>query len=244
MRLVVLGGCGAWPTRGKPCSGYLVDHDGFRLLIDPGYGTMTQLPEKITPGQIDAVFVSHGHPDHYADLHPLLRARVLEGLEELSVYTIPGAIEPVLDLDGRGELKGAYELVEFSPGDRFDIGPFDARTHLLPHFVPNAGLRLEAGEKVIAYTGDTGPDPAISTLARQADVFVAEATFPNTVPDRFRGFLCSARDAGEVAADAEVGQLVLTHLWPGTDERDVVASAREEFAGELVVALPGLTVDE
>jgi ribonuclease BN (tRNA processing enzyme) len=205
---------------------------------------MTQLPEKITLEQIDAVYVSHGHPDHYADLHPLLRARVLEGLDELSVYAIPGAIDPVFGMDGRGELNGAYELVEFSPGDRFDIGPFDAQTYLLPHFVPNAGLRLEAGGKVTAYTGDTGPDPAISTLARQADVFIAEATFPRTVPDRLRGFLCSAKDAGEAAADAGVGQLVLTHLWPGTDERDVVASAREIFAGELAVALPGLTVDE
>ena len=69
----VLGGCGAWPAAGQACSGYLVEHDGFRLLMDPGYAVAPLLD----PLTVDAVFVSHGHPDHCADLNPLLRARAL-----------------------------------------------------------------------------------------------------------------------------------------------------------------------
>ncbi|HEX3647003.1 MAG TPA: MBL fold metallo-hydrolase, partial [Pseudonocardiaceae bacterium] len=76
MRLTVLGGCGAWP-QGSGCSGYLVEHNGFRLLVDPGYATLPVLLGTIAAAQVDAVLVSHGHPDHCADLNPLLRARKL-----------------------------------------------------------------------------------------------------------------------------------------------------------------------
>ncbi len=77
MRLTVLGGCGAWPEAGQACSGFLVEHDGFRLVVDLGYATVPRLLERAAPAQVDAVFISHGHPDHCADLNPLLRARVL-----------------------------------------------------------------------------------------------------------------------------------------------------------------------
>ena len=89
VRVTVLGGCGAWPSDGQACSGYLVEHDGFRLLIDPGYAVAPLLD----PRSLDAVFVSHGHPDHCADLNPLLRGRMLAGppVPPLPVYALPGA---------------------------------------------------------------------------------------------------------------------------------------------------------
>lgn len=74
MRLTVLGGCGAWPEAGWACSGFLVEHDGFRLLVHLGYATVPRLLEVLAAEQADAVFISHGHPDHCADLNPLLRA--------------------------------------------------------------------------------------------------------------------------------------------------------------------------
>jgi ribonuclease BN (tRNA processing enzyme) len=75
MRLTTLGGCGAWPAAGQACSGYLLEYDGFVLLVDPGYATVPRLLEHVDAGEIDAVLVSHEHPDHCADLNPLLRAR-------------------------------------------------------------------------------------------------------------------------------------------------------------------------
>jgi ribonuclease BN (tRNA processing enzyme) len=74
MRLTVLGSCGAWPEAGQACSGYLVEHDGFRLLVDLGYAVVPRLLERLAAAQVDAVLISHGHPDHCADLNPLLRA--------------------------------------------------------------------------------------------------------------------------------------------------------------------------
>ena len=82
MRLTVLGGCGGWPAAGQACSGYLVEHDGFRLLIDAGYATVPRLLQLVRPGLVDAVLISHGHPDHCADLNPLLRARAMHARSE------------------------------------------------------------------------------------------------------------------------------------------------------------------
>ena len=72
--MTVLGCCGAWPAAGQACGGYLVEYDGFRLLIDPGYATLPRLLRHVAASDVDAVLVSHGHPDHCADLNPLLRA--------------------------------------------------------------------------------------------------------------------------------------------------------------------------
>ncbi|MGD0244306.1 MAG: MBL fold metallo-hydrolase [Streptosporangiaceae bacterium] len=150
VRLTVLGACGAWPEPGQACSGFLVEHDGFRLLVDAGYATVPRLLEHVAAGHLDAVFISHGHPDHCADL---------------------------------------------TPDRRLSIGPFVASICLLPHWVPNAGLRLAAGGTVLAYTGDSGPDPAIIGLARDADLLLAEAerrcSRCSLIVRRLRGLLAS-----------------------------------------------------
>ena len=245
MRLTVLGGCGAWPEAGQACSGFLVEHDGFRLLVDVGYATLPRLLEWSAADQVDAVFISHGHPDHCADLNPLLRARALrdQPAAPLPVYAPPGALDAVLALDRPGMLDDAYLLPEFSPGDRLDIGPFRARTWLLPHWRPDAGLRLAAGGQVLAYTGDSGPSPDLIDLARGSDIVLAEATYIDQVPEDSRAFLSSARQAGQRAAAASAGRLVLTHLSPGTSPQAARAAAAAGYDGDISVATAGLVVD-
>src|SRR6187455_1710918 len=101
MRLTVLGGSGGFPGAGGACSGYLIEHDGFRLLVDPGYAIVPRLLELLPAGEIDAVLVSHGHPDHVADLNPLLRARLMtdDASPPLPAYALADALSPVLALD-------------------------------------------------------------------------------------------------------------------------------------------------
>ncbi|XVV13759.1 MBL fold metallo-hydrolase [Actinoplanes sp. CA-131856] len=245
MRLSVLGACGAWPQADEACSGFLVEHQGFRLLLDLGYATLPRLLKRIAAEQVDAVFVSHGHPDHCADLNPLLRARVLGGRDSrpLPVYAPAGALDAVLALDRPGMLDGAYVVHEVVPGAPFEVGPFRAETRLLPHWVPNAGIRLVADGRVLAYTGDTGPSEHVVDLARKADLLVAEATYSDHVPDHSKGFLSSARTAARQAAEAGAGHLLLTHLWPGTDPHIVLEAAAGNYAGSLDVAVGDLTVD-
>src|SRR6266702_2733998 len=222
MRVTVLGGCGAWPAAGQACSGYLIEHDGFWLLVDAGFATLPRLLERVTPGQVDAVFISHGHPDHCADLNPLLRARALrdDPMPPLPVYALPGALDAVLALDHPGMLAGACALHEFS-----------------------AGVRLAAGSQVVAYTGDSGPCPLIAELARHADLLVAESSYIDDVPEDSQRYLSSARHAGRQAANAGAGHLVLTHLLPGTDHQAAHAAARAQYDGDINIATPGLVLD-
>jgi ribonuclease BN (tRNA processing enzyme) len=245
MRLTVLGGCGAWPEADRACSGYLIEHEGFRLLVDPGYATLPRLLEVTTAEDVDAVFVSHGHPDHCADLNPLLRARVLGAGRPpaLPIHALPGALDAVLSLDRPGFLDDAYRLHEFEAGSAFAIGPFAARTTLLPHWVPNAGLRLSAADQTLTYTGDCGPSPALVDLAHDADLLLAEATYLDPVPEDSRAYLTSARHAGRQAQQAGVKRLVLTHLWPGVDRTAVVAEASHEYDGPIDVAVTGLVAE-
>ena len=245
MRLTVLGGCGAWPEAGQACSGFLVEQDGFRLLVDLGYATVPRLLERITADQVDAVFISHGHPDHCADLNPLLRARALrdDPPPPLPVYALRGAVDAVLALDRPGMLAGALALREFRAGATLDICPYRGVTRLLPHSVPNAGLRLAAGGRVLVYTGDSGPCPELADLAQGADLLLAEASYADHVPEDSQRYLSSARDAGQQAAQAATGHLVLTHLLPGTDHRAARAAASARYGGDISVATAGLVLD-
>lgn len=238
MRLTVLGGCGAWPAAGQACSGYLVEHDGFTVLIDPGYAVLPRMLGHIEVTDLDAVLVSHGHPDHCADLNPLLRARAFldDPVPELPVYAPPDSLTAVLALDRPGMLDAALSLRDFTPGDRFAVGPFDIRTWLLPHWLPNAGLRLAADGQTLAYTGDTGPAPELTDLARDADIFLAEASHPHEVPGSSAKYLSTAAQAGRTAAQAGAGRLLLTHLMPGTDPAQAIEAAAASFTGEIGVA--------
>jgi ribonuclease BN (tRNA processing enzyme) len=245
MRITVLGACGAYPEAGESCSGYLFEADGFRLVVDLGYATMPRLLESVPAEQVDAVYVSHGHPDHCVDLNPLLRARALrdEPAPPLPVYSPPGALDAVLRLDRPAMLAGAYELHEFQVGSRWEIGPFAVDTRLLPHFLTNAAVRLTAAGRSVAYTGDGGPSPDLVDLARDADLLIAEASFADQVPEDNLGQLSSARDAGRQAAQAGVGGLLLTHLMHRVDPPLAAHFAAKEYAGGIGVAKAGLTSD-
>ena len=241
MRLTMLGGSGAWPAAGGACGGYLVEQDGFRLLVDPGYATVPRLLGVLPAAEVDAVLVTHGHPDHCADLNPLLRARVLGGgAPVLPVHALPGALDAVLALDAPPMLDGAYGLHDLAATTR--IGPFAVRSALLPHFVPNLGVRLTAGGAALAYSGDAAADDAMVELARDADVLLAEASFVDAVPERLRGGLNTAAGAGRQAAAAGVRRLVLTHLFPTTDLLAARAVAGAAYSGPVDVAVPGLVL--
>jgi ribonuclease BN (tRNA processing enzyme) len=245
VRFTTIGGGGVWPSAGRACGGYLVECDSFRILIDPGYATAPELFKHIAAKDVNAILISHGHPDHCSDLNPLLRARTLGATERpaaVPVYAPPGAVDRVLALDQPAMLKDAFVLHEFQPGADFEVGPFHVATRILPHFVPNAGMRLTASGKVIAYTGDSGWREGIVELSRGADVLLAEATYVDALPHGSGSNLSSAAQAGESASAAGVKHLILTHLWPDSDPAVHVRAAQQAFHGRVDVAVTGLTV--
>jgi len=245
MRLTVLGGSGGFPAAGGACSGYLIEHGGFRLLVDPGYAVVPRLLEIVPADGIDAVLVSHGHPDHVADLNPLLRARALrdDPAPRLPAYALADALGPVLALDQIRALAGTCEVHEFEAGEAFRIGPFDVASRLLPHSIPNAGLRISADGHSITYTGDAAPSDDLVELADRTSLLLAEATYVESVPSGNVGALNSALDVGRQADRAKVDRLILTHLMPGTDRAASRGAAARSYAGPIDVAVVGVAVD-
>lgn len=169
-RVVVLGGCGAWPEPGRACSGFLLEHDGFRVALDLGYGTLPRLLALLgsaTAAGLDAVVATHDHPDHVVDLHGLFRARLYDGqqLPRISLYTPKAVLERVAGLEdgGRSLTERVFAWQPLLAGG-YDVGPFRLESWRLPHYVPNAGVRLSTPELIVAYTGDTGPDPALAEV--------------------------------------------------------------------------------
>ena len=133
-------------------------------------------------------------------------------------------------------------MTEFRPGDRLRIGPFQAATMLLPHWLPNAGLgwRPRAGCSPIPGTAAARRSPA---WPGGADLLLAEATYPDQVPPDDQPFLSSARAAGQHAAQAGVARLLLTHLWPGTGHGAARAAAAAGYDGDIGVASAGLATE-
>lgn len=252
-KLVVLGSCGAWPEPGRACSGYVVEHDGFRVVMDLGYGTLSRLlavvDSRVAAG-IDAVVITHKHPDHMLDLHGLFRARWFgdRAADPIPLYAPDGVVQRLEGLEG-DDVSAILEVFDWHelPHAPYDVGPFELRSWSLPHFVPDAGVRLTTDGLTIAYTGDTGPDPCLTELARDADLFIAEASDRGQRTDTplagpGERMHLTAREAGEIAQAASAKRLLLTHFWPGNDREASRAAAAAVFDGEVLVADEGLQI--
>jgi ribonuclease BN (tRNA processing enzyme) len=249
-QLTVLGGCGAWPEPGRACAGFLLEHDGARIAIDLGYGTAGRLFAALGSAEadgLDAVIISHHHPDHMVDLHALLRARWLgrPGGPKIPLYAPDGVVARLTELQD-GDRTAVSRVFDWHPipAPAQSAGPFRLDSVLLPHYVPNAGIRLSAPGLTLAYTGDTGPAPALADLGRDCDLFIADATSfdQRHGPDDGPALNLNAAQAGQAAAAAAARRLLLTHFWPGNDRQASKADAAACFGGEILLADEGSVI--
>lgn len=245
MKLTVVGCSGSFPSADSACSSYLVEADGFRLLIDMGNGALGELQRHCGLYDLDAVVLSHLHADHCIDMCGYFVARY---------YRHDGGPAPVIPVYGpegtERRLNIAYgdvpdekcmsEVFDFRtlrPG-AFRLGPFDITTDLVSHPVEAYGFRLGYQGRTLAYSGDTGPCAALDTLAEGADLFLCEASFVHgkeDIPDLH----LNGRQAGETAARAGASRLVLTHIPPWTSPTANLRDAREVFPGPVELAKAG-----
>ena len=244
MELTVLGSSGTWPPAGGATCGYLVSHDGQHLWLDAGTGTFANLQQHVAIGDIAAIVITHGHPDHFVDVVPAFYARHYGGLGDpgLPFYSPEGftnLLSLLVSEDGRDVMGQAYAFTTVHHGDRFQVGPFDIRAFEMAHVGVSAlGYRIEAGGVVLAYTGDTGPSDTVVELARDADVFMAEASYQDS--SNLLPFHLSARQAAEHAKAAGVGRLLLTHILPTLDPAVSLVEARSAFDGPVEIAEQGM----
>lgn len=241
MELIVLGSCGTWAVPDRANSGYLIRHDGHVLWVDLGSGTLANLQRYADLHEIDAVVISHSHPDHMVDLYPYFYARHY-GLQlppGTPLFAPPGLINRAVALlseESALDLARTFAITEVEPGDSFGTGPFRVRTAPMAHPVPTLGMRIEADGMSVAYTADTGPTQEIDTIASGTNLLLAEATWQDD--GSFRPPLhLTAKQAGEAATRTGVGRLLLTHIWPTLDLERSRDEAAGTFDGDVQIAM-------
>ncbi len=243
----MLGCSGTFPGPDSPCSAYLVEHDGYRLVLDFGNGALGQLQRHVGLLDVDAVYVSHLHGDHCLDLVPYSYARRYHPggtPPALPVYGPAGLCERIraaYEEPPEDLLLGVFDFRETGPGTH-RLGPFEVTTAVVNHPVESHALRVSAGGRTLVYSADTAVSAPLVELARGCDLFLCEASWlsePAPPPD----IHLTGREAGEHAARAGVGRLVLTHVMPFHDPEALLAEAREAYDGPLEQAVCGATYE-
>jgi ribonuclease BN (tRNA processing enzyme) len=247
MRLTVVGCSGSFPGPDSAASCYLLEAEGFRLVVDMGNGALGALQRFAPLFGIDAVLLSHLHADHCVDLYSysVARAYAPDGPQPpIPVYGPAGTCERIGLVHGPGgdpDLMQRFAFETLAPGS-MRIGPFDVALAHMNHPVETFAFRFTRVGRSLVYTGDTGETEAVPALARDADVFLSEAAFlegPGLPP----GLHLTARQAAGYANRADVGRLVLTHLQPWNAVDDARAEAASAFDGQLEVAVAGQVID-
>lgn len=243
MSLTVLGCSGSMPGPTSPASSYLVEADGARLVLDLGNGALGSLQRHAQLGDVDGVLISHLHPDHCNDLcgyYVALHYGPYSTRGRVPVWGPDGTAERMADAYGLPHDPGMTEVFDFRPyppdaSESFEVGPFRVHAARVRHPVPAYGVRVEFGGRSITYTGDTGPCDPLAELADGTDLLLCEAGHGNDATGD-PGVHHTGKQAGELAAVASVGRLVVTHVPPWCDLDDTVQAARSSVNGPVDVA--------
>lgn len=246
MDLTVVGCAGSFPGPESPASCYLLEHDGTRILLDMGNGSLGALQRYADIYAIDAVVISHLHVDHFIDLcsyYVALKYRPDgDPVPPVAVWGPSDTgrrLVSAYGLRGNESVSGEFEIRDLEPS--FTIGPFRIRTTRVVHPIEAYGVRVEAGGKVIAYSGDTGPTDRLVDLARDADLAMFEASFVESGQNP-RDLHLTSRQAAQHAARAGAERLLLTHLVPWNDAAQTRAEAEGHFGGDIALAESGLRI--
>ena len=212
MKLTVLGCLGAYPYEGQGTSSYLLQADGFNLLLDAGSSTLVELEKELDPLDLDAVILSHYHHDHIADLGVLQYYWQLYPTQTRKpILPIYGHTEDEfhfndLTMDGVTEGRAYFEAEELK------LGPFLVTFMKTIHPVPCYAMRFveEKTGAVFVFTGDSGYLESFNEFAKKADLFLAD-TYLFDGNEKHKAHF-TAGEAGTFAKNAAVKKLILTHL--------------------------------
>lgn len=254
MRLTIVGCSGSFAGPASPASSYLVraEHEGrtWSILLDLGSGALGSLQRHIDLAELDAVFITHLHPDHCVDLLGLYVARKYnpDGLpgRRLPVWGPTGTSERLaLMYHGLedGDLELVYACEEHAERQPVALGPFTVTPYRVNHPVEAYGFRVAADGRVLAFTGDTDSTPALGPLLADADLALADSAFVEG-RDETRDIHLTGRRAAEAAVAAGgVRRLMLTHLPAWNDPAVCLAEAAEIWPGDVELAEPGAVYD-
>ena len=249
MRITVLGKSPAWQDAGGACSGYLIEEDGRRLLLDCGNGVFGKLRGVVDFTSVDAVVVSHLHADHFIDLVPFASAlayspQACDPDRRPVLHAPPGARATFRQITGAWDaeelIEHAFDLREYDPAGELDLGPLRVRFHEVPHFIRTHAVQIRDAAATFTYGADCSPNDAIVDFAAGTDLLMLEATDVRSQVDagHHRGHLTPA-EAGDHARRAGARRLVLTHISADVDAIWARAEAERTFGAPVDLAHEG-----
>lgn len=248
-RLHVLGSSSAVPRPARANSGYLLRTAGAAIAVDFGSGVFSRLRAVLDPGELNAVVISHMHADHFFDLVPLRYAMryEIERTTPLPVYLPPGGVRAVREVahplkEDADFFAGILELREYDPQQPLELGDSIVRFERTVHYIPAYAMRFNTPAGVFGFSADTAPCDAVEEIARDADLFLCEASLgPSGTEKGNRGHL-NAAEAGELANAARVKHLVLTHYGASSRPEALQAAAARAYRGRITVADDGAEI--
>lgn len=240
MELTVLGCATPYPSVDNPCSGYLVSHGDTRVWMDAGTGTLGPLQRHTRLAEIDAIWISHLHADHSADLLTAYYALLFADIERdpVPLYGPPGIADRLAGFltngPRRSPVEDAFAVTELHDGHQVGIGRLNLTTRAVWHGIPAFGVRIDADGRSLTYSGDTAPCPSLIELARDTDVLLceSESTEPNEAHH-------APEDTGATAAAANAGRLIVTHVGRFLTPQEAVTRASTRYTGPVEYAVPG-----
>jgi ribonuclease BN (tRNA processing enzyme) len=247
VRLTILGSSASFPGPGRACAGHLIEGDGYRVVFDLGNGTLANLTSATDAYALDAVFVTHLHPDHYLDLFALmamLRYAPDGPRPALPLFGPAGLIERMQSLlsgSAKTDVTDAFAFRVLVADAPVILTGITVTPHVVEHHGDTFALVAEAEGRRLCYTSDTKLTDPVREAARGADVVLAEATLPQA----YAGFAphMTASEAGALAAGAGASKLVLTHLWPTVPRGEILNDASSSYRGTVLLAEELMRVD-
>ncbi|MEX2660040.1 MAG: MBL fold metallo-hydrolase [Acidimicrobiales bacterium] len=233
LSVTVLGCSGSYAAPGGACSGYLVRAGETAVWVDAGPGTLANLQRHLDLDDLDAVVLSHAHPDHWVDLLPFHNVvRYIKPRTALPVFS-PAKVRN-LAATVNGALGPAFDWQVVGGRDVTRIGALTFRFSRTDHPGETLAMRVDGDGASLGYSADTGSGWSLAALGPGLGLALCEATIAPEDAGKVQHL--TAAQAGADARSAGARELVLTHLQPGVDADRSRADATEAFGAPVGVA--------